>query len=395
MKFLLIFLIALRAVYGITLEKALELGKLRATEVRLSELEIKRLEQEIRKVRASVLPQVRSQVGFTYLSEDSQSIREFSISLEQPIFNLSALEALKVARGQKKLEELILQDITKEVERQVRVLFFSALLRKEYVSLAVDNLKFWEENLRFVEGKFSAGVLPKVELLRAKAELSKANAELERAKNEYQNALRNLGLLLKTQIDDISGEFELKKIELGDIEKELIQNNSTLKVESKRIEIAKSAVEFQKSRYYPTVSAFASYLNSSARIKQNDGFSFQLRLNAEIFDGYAKDASVAQANIEVLKQTEKFEDLKLELLTKLRNSVGNLRAISARIDAIEQSNQSAKEALRLSTERYRFGIASQLEVLEARRNLNQIQAELLNALYEYQLSLSDVIRLIR
>ncbi|MEN3033537.1 MAG: TolC family protein [Aquificaceae bacterium] len=395
MRFLLIFLIALRAVYAITLDQALELGKARASKLRLSELEIKRLEQEIRKIRAGILPQVRSQASMSYIFENSRTIREFSISAEQAVFNLSALEALRLARDQKELEELIFQDISREIQKQVRILFFSALLRKELLNLSIENKKYWEENLRFVEAKFSAGILPKAELLRARAELSKANAEFERAKDEYESSLRNLGALLKTEVTEVSGNLSFETLEARDFEKELLNNNSTLKVGIKKIELAKAAVGFQKSRYYPSVSALFSYLNSSSNLRQSDGFSFQLRLNADIFDGFAKDASVAQANIEVLKQIESFEDLKLELLTKLRNSLGNLKAVSARIDAIDKALDAANEALRLSTERYRFGITNQLEVLEARRNLNQIKSERLFALYEYQLALSEIIRLTR
>jgi outer membrane protein len=57
--------------------------------------------------------------------------------------------------------------------------------KRQLVKLQEENLDYWEENYKRVSAKFSAGVVPKVELLRAQSQLEQARAQLEQAKADY------------------------------------------------------------------------------------------------------------------------------------------------------------------------------------------------------------------
>jgi hypothetical protein len=60
---------------------------------------------------------------------------------------------------------------------------------------------------------------------------------------------------------------------------------------------------------------------------------------------------------------------------------------------VQSSLEFAKEGLRLSTERYRLGLGSQLELLEARANYNNLLANYYLLLYQYNSSLANLERL--
>ena len=58
MRVIVLLLLVLGFARAITLEQALEIAKERANQIRLSELDIKKAEEEIKRARAGILPQV-------------------------------------------------------------------------------------------------------------------------------------------------------------------------------------------------------------------------------------------------------------------------------------------------------------------------------------------------
>jgi Outer membrane protein len=105
--------------------------------------------------------------------------------------------------------------VQRTLESQVKDLFYGLLYRKAIIKLQEENVNYWEENYRRVSAKFSAGVVPKVELLRAQSQLEQAKAQLEQAKTDYLKALENFKALLKLEGDvEPEGTLEMKEFSL-------------------------------------------------------------------------------------------------------------------------------------------------------------------------------------
>lgn len=126
-----------------------------------------------------------------------------------------------------------------------------------------------------------------------------------------------------------------------------------------------------------------------------EGYTFGVRLNYKIFDGFAREANVAQAKLDVLKQMENLKDVETSQRAELRKTLLDLGSLKAQLNALELSLESAKESLRLSTERYKFGVANQLEVLDAINNYNSLLESYYYTLYLYNTSLARLERLTR
>ena len=178
-----------------------------------------------------------------------------------------------------------------------------------------------------------------------------------------------------------------------------MENNSTIKVAKKSLEVLEKAVEVQKAQYYPSLSAFATYQGNTARLggsdKMVEGYTFGVRFNYKIFDGFAREANVAHAKLDVLKQMENLKDVETSQRAELRKTLLDLGSLKAQLNALELSLESAKESLRLSTERYKFGVANQLEVLDAINNYNSLLESYYYTLYLYNTSLARLERLTR
>jgi Outer membrane protein len=218
-RVIVLLLLVLGFARAITLEQALELAKERANQIRLSELDIKRAEEEIKRARASILPQVSVSYNYTYFGQDlalgftPRNRQSAVLQLNQTIFNKQLFELIKLANIQRELQSLIKEDVQRTLESQVKDIFYGLLYRKTLIKLQEENVNYWEENYRVVSAKFSAGVVPKVELLRAQSQLEQAKAQLEQAKAEYLRALEDFKALLKLEGDvEPEGALEVKEL---------------------------------------------------------------------------------------------------------------------------------------------------------------------------------------
>jgi len=409
-RVIVLLLLVLGFARALTLEQALELAKERANQIRLSELDIKKAEEEIKRARANILPQVSISYSYTYFGQDlalgftPHNRQSAVLQLNQPIFNKQVFELIKLANIQRELQSLIKEDVQRTLENQVKDLFYGLLYRKALIKLQEENLAYWEENYRVVSAKFSAGVVPKVELLRARSQLEQARSQLEQAKAEYLKALENFKALLKLEGDvEPEGTLDLKEFDLK--EEELLQalkeKNSTLRVAKKLVELAQGAVELKRAQNFPTVNGFANYqLFTGKRSPVGDtellkGYSFGVSINYLIFDGFSRKAEISVAEIDLLKQRENLLQLEYDLKAKLRSTLLSINSLQTQIKAVQSSLEFAKEGLRLSTERYRLGVGSQLEVLEARANYNNLLANYYLLLYQYNSSIASLERLIQ
>lgn len=408
MRVIILLLLVLGFAEAITLEQALELAKEKANQIRLSELDIKKAEEEIKRARAGILPQVSVSYNYTYFGQDlalgftPHNRQNAVLQLNQTIFNKQVFELIKLANIQRELQSLIKEDVQRTLESQVKDLFYGLLYRKELIKLQEENLDYWEENYRVVSAKFSAGVVPKVELLRAQSQLEQARSQLEQARADYLRALEDFKALLKLEGNvEPEGTLELKGFDLKEEElsQALKEKNSTLRVAKKSVELAQGTVELKRAQNLPTVNGFANYqVFTGKRYPVGDtdwlkGYSFGVSINYLIFDGFSRKAEISGAEIDLLKQRENLLQLEYDLKARLRGTLLSINSLQTQIKAVQSSLEFAKEGLRLSTERYRLGVGSQLELLEARANYNNLLANYYLLLYQYNSSLASLERL--
>ncbi len=410
MRVIILLLLVLGFAKALTLEQALELARKKANQIRLSELDIKKAEEEIKRARAGILPQVSISYSYTYFGQDlalgftPRNRQSAVLQLNQAIFNKQVFELIKLANIHRELQSLIKEDVQRTLESQVKDLFYGLLYRKALIKLQEENLDYWEENYKRVSAKFSAGVVPKVELLRAQSQLEQARAQLEQARADYLRALEDFKALLKLEGDvEPEGALELK--EFSPKEEELLQalkeKNSTLRVSKKLVELAQGTVDLKRAQNLPTVNGFANYqLFTGKRSPVGDtewlkGYSFGVSINYLIFDGFSRKAEISEAELDLLKQRENLLQLEYDLKARLRSTLLSINSLQIQIKAVQSSLEFAKEGLRLSTERYRLGVGSQLEVLEARANYNNLLANYYLLLYQYNSSLASLERLIQ
>ncbi|NPB06867.1 MAG: TolC family protein [Aquificae bacterium] len=381
--------------FSLTLEEAVKLARERASEVRISRLDAEKARKEFLRSLSALLPRLSFTYSYTHLDPNLvfgfgiQDRQEFSLSLIQTVFNLTALRAVWASKEGEELKRLVLKDAEREITYHTKDAFYALLYRKALIELGREELAYWREYYRLVEKRYEAGLVPKIELVRARAQLKSSEASLKQKETDYENALEEFLAFLKLEKGEPEGSLELppERFSYEELKEALLKNNSTLRVARKALRLAGLQVKVVEGEYLPSVEAFADYRGFTGRktlyggtvwIK---GYSVGLRVSYNLFDGLSREARRASARIEFLKEQERLLDLRYRLLAELKKTLNALEAVSKQIEATRLSLEASKEALRLATERYAHGVGSYLEVLEARKNLTETKARLYELMY--------------
>ncbi len=382
--------------FSLDLEDIVNLAKERATKVKLSELDLEKLNQQVKELKSNIYPTITASgqyvrwdknyvFGFTPLNQYN-----FSINLNQNIFDYTVLESLKYAKKNKELQNFVIEDIKNSLIETAKNMYLDVLLKREAVKVKEENLNYWKSYLDFVKEKYQVGIVPKIEFVNAKSKFYLAKAQLKQAEAEYVTAVQSLKRLLLIEKDiEIEGNLEYSEINLPEIPDNLEQVNTTLKLFLKKIELADQYIQVQKADAYPKLKFQASYLyNNYVKFpaKEEDfrgGYQLALRADWNIYDGSKRNAKIMQAKIDKAKEEQTFQDKLLEIKTDIQTTIENIKAVKSEIEAMEENLKASKENLELATERYKTGIGNQLEVENAENSYQEARFNYLASVYKY------------
>ncbi|RLJ70302.1 outer membrane protein TolC [Hydrogenivirga caldilitoris] len=391
--------------YSITLEEAVQLALKRNIESIKSELDLKKVEERIREVKGSVLPTVSFSARYTrwdpnYISSFVPENKYIlTLSLNQPIFDKSVWDALRLAKRSRELQEAVIKDVKTSLKAEVEKLYWAVLLKREVLKEKEESLTYWENYFKLVEEKYKEGIVPKYEFLRARAQLRQARADLIRAKSDYTVSLNSLKNLIGVDEDiTVEGTFGKGTLKIEDPRETLIKNNTSLLVLEKTLKVQRENVELKKADYYPKLSLFANYnvenikdfKNGSIQEEVRKGYNLGVSLDFTIYDGQKRSARVMQEKLEEMKVREEIEFRKRELLNQLDSLLSQLKALEEELLAREDTLLASEESLRNATERYREGVGSQVELLDARKAYEEARLSYLDSVYVYNSTIADL-----
>jgi outer membrane protein TolC len=175
-------------------------------------------------------------------------------------------------------------------------------------------------------------------------------------------------------------------------------------VEVGQLEISRTLAELDlknnKAKYLPSIDAFATLGANTASKNRGDitnfdekwldyGF-FGLRLNMPIFEGLRKSYLVQQNRIQLAQMDNEMRYLKYSIDLEQEqasrdfdNSLENLRTQ-------EQNMKLAQEVFEVTSIKYKEGIGSNLEVVDADTSFKDAQNNYFNALYEVLIAKVDM-----
>ncbi len=114
--------------------------------------------------------------------------------------------------------------------------------------------------------------------------------------------------------------------------------------------------------------------------------SFSARVSLPLFTGFSRQLQIEEAQVAAANADRQVQAEQL----RLRADVGTaLRAVQTALRIAELQagiRETSAEELRLARERFRLGLASSIEVVDAQANLSQAERDEISAIYEFHIS---------
>jgi outer membrane protein, protease secretion system len=324
-----------------------------------------------------------------------------AIQLRQPIVNLESWARYRQGNLQTDLSDKQFAVRKQELIKRFFGLYAQANYAEDVLALSIaqrDAFKTQEEanKLMAVRGEGT-----KTALIESQARLSLSEAQVIESQDGVIDGRNALGTMLGkevTALDSLSDNFNVQPLEPSGYEawKNIaLENNPEIAAQRETVEIAYQEIRRNRAGHAPRLDAVASISKSksdstSTFNQEIDNKSIGLQLNIPIYAGGQVSALTSQAEANYKKAQDDLETKTNEILVDLRKQHSTVLSSSLRIDALKQSVASAELLVTATKKSLIGGVRTNLDVLDARKQLFETKRDLSLARYNYLVALVNL-----
>ncbi|MBD1872525.1 TolC family protein [Nodosilinea sp. FACHB-131] len=399
----------------LSLETAIELAYRNSEELRVAQLRLERDQAGLRVQQATRLPTVdlgadlqtsnqsSSGSGGTF---DSTSTTAGSTLRTDYDLGLSGERSARIraAERQVRVSELQVEQTREDLRLNTTTDYYAVQEAIEQIRINQAFLEAAERNLRDTQLREEVGVGTRFDVLQAEVQVANARQTLTQATSQRQISQRQLARRLNIQpsIDlttlavNIAGAWPLS------LEESIVlafQNRSELEQFLVEREFNDAQRQASLAAVRPNLGVFAQYgvqsllsSSSGASSSIDDGFSLGAQFNWRLFDGGAARARADQSEIDIETDESEFESARNDIRVQVEEAYYTLVSNQSNIDTASVAVNQAEEALELANLRFNAGVGTQLEVINAIRDLTEAQGNLVTAVLEYNRALARLER---
>jgi outer membrane protein TolC len=326
----------------------------------------------------------------------SDNAYQGGIQLTQALFSRKVGVALQIAKTYKEFSSESYASISQQIVRDASKAFYQILLAKKLVKANQQGLEVIKANYDNVQAQYRVGAAAEYDLLRAEVQLANTEPLVISAENAYLLAVNALKNLLSIPLDQpvaILGELAYEELP-AEIEQraaaEALAVNPAIKQLTLQEKLLDKNISIEKAASFPSLYLSGSYIWQS----QDNSYTFRnynwantvnvgVALSYPLFDGFRTRQRVQQATVD--RNKVRFTRLKVEEGLKTQIQATELRMAEARkrMSGQEKNIEQAQKAVRIAQTRFRSGVGTQLELLDAQVAMTRSQTNYAQALYDY------------
>jgi outer membrane protein len=320
------------------------------------------------------------------------------------------IAALRSARATKKQAIAQYNTMVADALLAVRIAYYDVLLANQQITVHEASVNLLQKELEDQQSRYSAGTVPKFNVLRAEVAVANERPSLIRARNDYRIAKNNLSNLLGYNLPhDIWEDVPLQltdtlddapyQVNLPDAIQQALSRRSELAALRESETLLKMGVVNARAGYQPTISAFAGYswFNSSFDTDLGHdihGWNAGGQMTWNLFDGMATRGKVVQARALHEKSQTDLANESRQVELEVRTAYSLFIEAKEVLESQEKVQEQADEALREAKARADAGTGTQLDVLDAETSLTQARTTQILALHDYDTARSKLQRAI-
>ncbi len=409
------------------LEEAVARAVSQSEEVRTVRAQQALAESQVIQTRAGAFPQINANVAYNRalasifdgislgappgggddgeieIPEDDAPILPFgrpntwvaSLSVTQPLYSGGRISTgLDIARNVRRAAELEVMEAEADIALQVKSAYFQAVLAQDLVGITEEAYALADAQLAQVELFQQQGTASEFDVLRARVERDNLEPAIVEARNAVRLAELNLKRLtnipadqpldLTTPLEPVAAEVDRAALTTA------LRQRPALDALEQVVEAREGAVRIARANRLPSVGASAnfSYQAFPERVTPLDAqwlrdWTVGFQVSIPVFTGFRTTGEIQQAQSELLQAELQRDQVREGLEVELEAALGEFDAARSQIAARQATVEQARRTLELAELRFASGLATQLEISNARLLLEQARVNEAQALYNY------------
>lgn len=331
-----------------------------------------------------------------------------ALSGSQPLYSGGRVgAALKIAGEYREAARLGLDEELAEIVLRTRSAYLRALLAQELERIASAALEQAESFLAQERLRLETGTTSELAVLRAEVSLANLRPSLVEARNAASLATLDLKRLvdiplarpvaLSTPLQQPS-EAELAEARIAP--ELLLSSRAAVQAAERQLAIREQQVRIARGAHLPSVDLRVNYgrqlfpdqlFDFTGQSWRTD-FTAVVGVSVPIFSGFRAQSEVQQARIALDQERLKLTQLRENVQLQYEQALGEKQRAAADLSARQLTVDQAQRVHDLTVLRYEQGLATQLEVSDARLSLLQSRTNFAQAIADFYLADASVAR---
>ena len=372
------------------LNELMDKALIKNTDINAAIARVEESDAYLKEVGAALLPEV----DLTSQASRTKSTTTGAITNPKPIrkdylvrlgasFELDFWGKLRRAKESARAEFLASQ-----FSKDTVVLTLQSLLASNYLLLrSIDsqivalkaNVKYREENLTLTKKRLESGLVSALDVHQAEAAFNNLSAQLSDLVRQREIIFNQLTVLsgdMNLVISDVTMDALITPpTPPSGLPSSLLESRPDVKEAEQMMIAANANIGVAKAALFPTISLTANFGAQSAALSNlnksgSDIWGGGLGLSLPIFDSGRVRSKIDQATAKQKEALSYYESSIQNAFKEVNNALVSLKEYTEQENDLKLTQDAAKKAMDISSNRYKAGYSSYLEYLDAQRVYN-------------------------
>lgn len=321
----------------------------------------------------------REKLPYTQEADNSSFNMGATLSWEIDIFG-RVYEQAKGSKANLNVSRVEYEGMMLSVAAEIAQDYSNLRMYQRQLNMARTHLSSQTEMLRIVEARYEAGLVSKLDVAQARNTLNSTRLmipSLEANITTSRNALATLCGIPESALNSIIDDnTNLKIVPPPGVgtPADLVRRRPDIVEAEQQIVSLSSQLGVAKKDWLPTLSVNATVETSAHSFGDLFGFrslhySVEPQLSWTLFNGFAREAGIAEARAELEAQIDSYNMTLLTAVQEVNNCLASYEAASRELELYKEVIKDSEEVLKLATERYKLGLTDFSDVATAQISL--------------------------
>jgi len=384
------------------LQRLIELALENNRDLRVAVLNIEAARAQYGVIRADQVPGVNANAAGTRqrTPADLSPSRQQTVGSQYQVnLGVTAFELDLFGRVRSLSAAALAQYLASEEARRATQISLVAQLANAYLnerasdelySLAQRTLKTRQESYELIKIRYDAGTASELELQQAESLVQSALSELAIAERNRAQATNAIVLMIGQPLPadlppprPLDAQSLLADVPVG-LTSDVIERRPDIRAAEQQLRAANANIGAARAAFFPRIALTGAFGTASSQLSGlfdsgSLAWSFTPQISLPLFDGGRNRANLDLAEARKNIAVAQYEQAIQTAFREVADALDAKRAFDRQIQAQEQLVNASRRSVELSDLRYKNGVDSYLQVLDAQRQLFTAEQGLLQA----------------